>query len=101
MGTARRWARSSSRRRRRPPRCRPEGAPEVPPLTVAALGGNAIADPRDRGEAAEQRRNLRKAATALAEIVASGSRLVVTHGNGPQVGALLIQAEAAASEVPT
>jgi carbamate kinase len=72
----------------------------VPPLTVAALGGNAIARASERGTAAEQRRNLRKAASSLADIVAGGSRLVVTHGNGPQVGALLIQAERGAAEVP-
>jgi carbamate kinase len=34
------------------------------------------------------------------EIVAKGSKLVVTHGNGPQVGALMIQAERSAQEVP-
>ena len=72
----------------------------MPPLVVAALGGNAIAQAGERGEAAEQRRNLRKAAEALADIVAKGSKLVVTHGNGPQVGALMIQAERAADEVP-
>jgi carbamate kinase len=70
------------------------------PLVVAALGGNAIVQAKERGEAVEQRRNLRGAAEALAEIVARGSKLVVTHGNGPQVGALLIQAERGASEVP-
>ena len=70
------------------------------PLVVAALGGNAIARADERGEAREQRRNLRKAATALVEVVAGGSKLVVTHGNGPQVGSLMIQAERAASEFP-
>jgi carbamate kinase len=77
-----------------------EGGARLSPLVVAALGGNAIAQAGERGEAAEQRRNLRKAAEALAEIVAKGSKLVVTHGNGPQVGALMIQAERAADEVP-
>ena len=70
------------------------------PLVVAALGGNAIVRPKERGKATEQRRNLAKAAEALVEIVAKGSKLVVTHGNGPQVGALMIQAERSAPEVP-
>jgi carbamate kinase len=60
---------------------------------VVALGGNALLQ---RGEPAEvdvQRRNVEAAATALAE-VATVHRVVVTHGNGPQVGLLALQAEA-------
>jgi len=68
-------------------------------LVVAALGGNAIQRADERGTAPEQRRNLRKAARVLADLVDAGNRLVLTHGNGPQVGTLLIQAERAADEV--
>ncbi len=68
-------------------------------LLVAALGGNAIQRAEERGTGAEQRRNLRKAARLIAGLVDDGSKLVLTHGNGPQVGSLLIQAERAADEV--
>lgn len=70
------------------------------PLLVAALGGNAIQRAHEKGAAAEQRANLRRAARHLAGSVEGGSRLVVTHGNGPQVGGLLIQQERASDEVP-
>ena len=61
------------------------------PLAVAAVGGNAIADLA--GDAA--RGTLDGAAGAVALLVALGWDLVVTHGNGPQVGELLLAAEAA------
>jgi carbamate kinase len=63
-------------------------------LVAAALGGNALLK---RGEAqtiANQRANVAAAAEALAPIAARGHALVVTHGNGPQVGLLALQAEA-------
>ncbi|MGH3081284.1 MAG: hypothetical protein ACRDNH_09155 [Gaiellaceae bacterium] len=53
--------------------------------TVVALGGNALIRPGDRGTAAEQAARLREAAASLAPLLAE-PRLVVTHGNGPQVG---------------
>jgi carbamate kinase len=62
-------------------------------LIVAALGGNALLRRGDRPEADVQRANLRIAARALAEL-ARDSELVVTHGNGPQVGLLAAQAAA-------
>lgn len=60
---------------------------------VAALGGNALLR---RGEAlteAAQHENIRHAATQLAALVAEGHRVTLTHGNGPQVGLLALQAE--------
>jgi carbamate kinase len=69
-------------------------------LLVAALGGNAIQRAHEAGSAAQARRNLARAARHLASFVEAGWRLVVTHGNGPQVGQLLIQQEAAGGEVP-
>jgi carbamate kinase len=66
---------------------------------VVALGGNALMRPGERGTAAEQRANLREAAAALRPLFAE-PQLVITHGNGPQVGNDLIRQERAAEEVP-
>jgi carbamate kinase len=66
---------------------------------VVALGGNALLRPGERGTAAEQRANLRDACEALRPVLADGE-LVVTHGNGPQVGNELLRQERAAEEVP-
>ncbi len=60
-------------------------------LIVVALGGNALARRGEPLDAGTQRRNIAIAANAIAEI-ASGHRLVVTHGNGPQIGMLALQA---------
>ena len=67
--------------------------------TVVALGGNALIRKGDRGTAAEQSARLREAAAALAPLLAE-DRLVITHGNGPQVGNELIRQERASEEVP-
>ncbi len=69
-------------------------------LLVAALGGNAIQRADEEGTISEQRHNMARAARHLASIVEDGWKLVVTHGNGPQVGQLLIQQERAGDEVP-
>lgn len=60
---------------------------------VVALGGNAIARRGESLEADAQRSRVRDAASALADI-ARGHDVVVTHGNGPQVGLLALQAQA-------
>jgi carbamate kinase len=67
--------------------------------TVVALGGNALIRPGDRGTAADQAARLREAAQSLAPLF-DESRLVITHGNGPQVGNELLRQERAADEVP-
>ena len=68
-------------------------------LTVVALGGNALVGPGERGTAAEQRANLAATIPALTPLV--GARpLVVTHGNGPQVGNELLRQELGSSEAP-
>lgn len=67
--------------------------------TVIALGGNAVTRAGQRGTAAEQRANLREACAALAPLL-SDPGVVVTHGNGPQVGNALVRQERAADEVP-
>jgi carbamate kinase len=67
---------------------------------VAALGGNALSPPGDDGSVAALRRALATTAPVLADLVAEGVELVVTHGNGPQVGRILLQQEYAAERVP-
>lgn len=66
---------------------------------VVALGGNALMRPGERGTAAEQLTNLRRAVAALAPLLQEPG-LVITHGNGPQVGNELIRQERAAEEAP-
>jgi len=60
-------------------------------LVVAALGGNALLRRGQPMTAENQRSNAQVAARALADIVHEGHRLVITHGNGPQVGLLALQ----------
>ena len=68
--------------------------------TVVALGGNALMRPGERGTAAEQLANLRRAVTGLRPLLAERGGLVITHGNGPQVGNELLRQERAAAEAP-
>jgi carbamate kinase len=69
--------------------------------TVIALGGNAISPVGTAGTAAEQTANLHRAMVQVAELVAEGhTDLVLTHGNGPQVGNVLIKNELARDVVP-
>jgi carbamate kinase len=63
------------------------------PLVVVALGGNALLRRGEPVSAQAQRENIRRAAKSLAQLLVAGHRLVVTHGNGPQVGLLALQGE--------
>ncbi len=67
---------------------------------VVALGGNALIRRGEAGSTAVQRQNLLAAARALADLDRLGHTLVLTHGNGPQVGFLAIEADAARDTVP-
>lgn len=67
---------------------------------VVALGGNAILQSGQRGTVEEQRENVRKTSASIVSILEAGYRVVVTHGNGPQVGNVLIQQEEAKNLVP-
>jgi carbamate kinase len=61
---------------------------------VVALGGNALARRGEPITARVQRQNVETAVRALAPLFDAGHRVVLTHGNGPQVGVLLLETEA-------
>lgn len=61
---------------------------------VAALGGNALLRRGEPLTAQNQRKNVKRAVSALAALINEGHSLVVTHGNGPQVGLLALQSAA-------
>jgi carbamate kinase len=67
---------------------------------VVALGGNAITPAGTGGTAEEQIANLSRAMPLIADLVAAGNDVILTHGNGPQVGNLLIKNELARQVVP-
>ncbi|RUV81211.1 MAG: carbamate kinase [Mesorhizobium sp.] len=67
-------------------------------LIVAALGGNALLRRGEPMTAENQRRNVRRAASVLAALIGEGHSLVITHGNGPQVGLLALQSAAASQD---
>ncbi len=67
---------------------------------VVALGGNAILRHRETGTAEEQFANVRKASRHIAEIAGEGYAVVITHGNGPQVGDILLRNEIAKDTLP-
>jgi carbamate kinase len=67
---------------------------------LVALGGNAMTGPDGSAAPQVQVAAIERAAQPLADLVASGVGLVLTHGNGPQVGNLLVKNEIAASVVP-
>lgn len=67
---------------------------------VVALGGNAILQPKQKGTFEEQLANVEVSCNHIAELVAAGHRVVVTHGNGPQVGNILAQNAAASTHIP-
>jgi len=61
---------------------------------VIALGGNALLRRGEPMTAEAQRSNVRHAATGLAALILADHQVVITHGNGPQVGLLALQAAA-------
>lgn len=66
---------------------------------VVALGGNAISAPDRRGTIEEQFAQTQRTAQLLAEAVVAGYQLVITHGNGPQVGNVMRRVELARTEL--
>ena len=67
---------------------------------LLAVGGNSLIRAGQKGTMAEQLANARRTAAEVARLVGNGYRVVLTHGNGPQVGAALLRSERGASQVP-
>jgi len=67
---------------------------------LIAFGGNALLAEDQRGLQAEQLRNAQVAARLMVFIVRKGFELIIVHGNGPQVGNLLIQMEESVTKIP-
>lgn len=67
---------------------------------MIALGGNAIKQAHEKGTYREQVANVETASSQIAEIALKGYDIVITHGNGPQVGNLAIQQEQGEHMVP-
>jgi carbamate kinase len=67
---------------------------------LVALGGNAILKHTEKGTAEEQIKNIRGTARHLVKLIQKGYHLAITHGNGPQVGDILLKNELAKSSLP-
>ncbi len=70
------------------------------PIVLVAMGGHAFMQSGEAGTIEEHERNADSIASVLMHLVERNYQIVVTHGNGPQVGSLLIQNESAKDEVP-
>jgi len=69
-------------------------------IALIAFGGNALLPENQRGLQEEQLKNAQKAAKLMVHIVKKGYELIIVHGNGPQVGNLLIKMEEAINKIP-
>ncbi|MGI9533453.1 MAG: carbamate kinase [Thermodesulfobacteriota bacterium] len=69
-------------------------------LAVLAIGGNAFTNENGNDSYDDQLSRTKKMCTELVKLVKQGYRIIVTHGNGPQIGNLLIQQESAPELVP-
>src|SRR5512137_539153 len=67
---------------------------------VIALGGNALIKEDQEGTIYEQFANTRRVCESIVRIIKDGWDVVVTHGNGPQVGAILLQNDLAKDVTP-
>ncbi|MCX8058486.1 MAG: carbamate kinase [Spirochaetes bacterium] len=70
-------------------------------LAVIAIGGNSLIKEGEKGTIEQQFKAVETTIENVAKIIKSGYNVVITHGNGPQVGNVLIQSEAAKDHVPT
>lgn len=68
-------------------------------ICVVAIGGNAIITENCKGSIEEQIENIRIACTKIVELIKGGYRVIITHGNGPQVGQALLRHKLAAAVV--
>jgi carbamate kinase len=71
------------------------------PIVLAAMGGHAFMQPGEAGTIGDHERNAAQIASLLMTLVERDYYLCITHGNGPQVGNLLLQQEHARVEVPS
>ena len=67
---------------------------------LIAVGGNSLIRAGEKGTVAQQMANARRTAAAIIGLIRAGHHLVITHGNGPQVGAQLLRSERASDQVP-
>jgi len=70
------------------------------PITVIAIGGNSLIRSKDRSSFADQLATTAETCRHIADIVEAGHEVVVTHGNGPQVGFILIRSHLARNRLP-
>jgi carbamate kinase len=68
-------------------------------IALVAIGGNALLQAQQRGLQEEQLENARQTAEVFGRVIQEGYALCVVHGNGPQVGNLLIQQETASTRI--
>jgi carbamate kinase len=73
---------------------------KVKKKVLVALGGNAILRHKEKGTAEEQFENVKRTCEILADLVREGYRIAITHGNGPQVGDILLKNEMAKNSLP-
>lgn len=67
---------------------------------IVALGGNALTGKERKAEIKKQFEAMKSTAKSIAKMIKNGWHIAITHGNGPQVGALLLQQKIAMKEVP-
>ena len=70
------------------------------PIAVIAIGGNSLARPGERGSFEDQQRNAIATCEGVRDVISAGYRVVLTHGNGPQVGRALLRGELAEPDLP-
>lgn len=69
-------------------------------LIVVAIGGNAITKEDQKGTLAEMVKNIETGLSGIVNLIAAGNNVVLTHGNGPQVGNIMLRVEAAKETIP-
>jgi carbamate kinase len=77
-----------------------QGTPKEKPIILVALGGHAFMQRGEKGTVEIQERNAAKICNTLQILVERGYKVVITHGNGPQVGDLLLLNESGDTSVP-
>lgn len=69
-------------------------------VIVAALGGNALEKRNEAATGENQLKNIKKCVKNIADLIEMGNKVIISHGNGPQVGRLMLQSEAAKAITP-